>query len=364
MSDIVVDAAPRPVSSPATREDFSFNGSAGEYFGIWIVNILLTILTLGIYSAWAKVRRQRYFYGNTVLASATFDYHATPKQILFGRLIVVFMLILYNVLTTFAPLAGAAIGLAFVLALPWFIMRGLRFSARVTSYRNVRFNFDGGYGGALLAYVVGPIAAFVSLGILAPLASSWMWRYMLGNVRYGDRPVRCEPALRKLYGQWWLPALLFALGLVLLVVAVILFAFVGWLASADAEFTAGTVGGLFVSLLPTIVILALVLTVRLVYQAGIRNVAFNATVIDDRHRLVSSIHRGRFTWISISNLLATIATLGLARPWAAVRMAKYLATVTALDASGSLEDYSSTLVDTGSAVGSEYMDIEGFDFGF
>lgn len=301
------------------------------------------------------MRRQRYFYGNTVLAGATFDYHASPKQILFGRFIVVFLLILYNVLLIFSPLAGAALGLAFVFAMPWFVMRGLRFSARVTSYRNVRFDFRGGYGGALLAYIVGPILAFVSLGILAPLASSWMWRYMLGNVRYGDRPVLCEPALGKLYGQWWLPALLFGLGAIIAIALVVILSMTA--AQHDRYFSAGS------SLIPTFVVLLFPLA-RLVYRAGIRNVVFNNTVIDDRHRLVSSIHRGRFTWISISNLLATIITLGLARPWAAVRMAQYLATATALDANGSLEDYSSALSNAGSAVGSEYMDIEGFDFGF
>ena len=44
---------------------FQFDGKATEYFGIWIVNILLTIITIGIYTAWAKVRTNRYFYGKT-----------------------------------------------------------------------------------------------------------------------------------------------------------------------------------------------------------------------------------------------------------------------------------------------------------
>ncbi|WP_373776122.1 DUF898 family protein, partial [Neisseria dentiae] len=39
---------------------FEFHGNAGEYFNIWIVNIFLTIITLGIYGPWAKVRRLRY----------------------------------------------------------------------------------------------------------------------------------------------------------------------------------------------------------------------------------------------------------------------------------------------------------------
>ena len=57
---------------------FAFNGSGKEYFGIWIVNILLSIITIGIYSAWAKVRNKRYFNGHTELDGHRFDYHASP----------------------------------------------------------------------------------------------------------------------------------------------------------------------------------------------------------------------------------------------------------------------------------------------
>jgi uncharacterized membrane protein YjgN (DUF898 family) len=57
-----------------------FTGQAGEYFRIWIVNVCLSIVTLGIYSAWAKVRRKRYFYGNTLLKDAAFEYLADRKQ--------------------------------------------------------------------------------------------------------------------------------------------------------------------------------------------------------------------------------------------------------------------------------------------
>ena len=62
-----------------------FEGDSLEYFRIWIVNIFLTIVTLGIYSAWAKVRTLRYFYGNTWLDNNSFSYLANPLQILKGR---------------------------------------------------------------------------------------------------------------------------------------------------------------------------------------------------------------------------------------------------------------------------------------
>ena len=63
------------------------HGRGGEYFGIWAINLLLSIATLGIYSAWAKVRRLRYFYGNTVVDGHALDYHANPIAILKGRLV-------------------------------------------------------------------------------------------------------------------------------------------------------------------------------------------------------------------------------------------------------------------------------------
>jgi uncharacterized membrane protein YjgN (DUF898 family) len=358
-----------PPSTRASVEPFVFTGRTSEYFGIWIVNVLLTIVTFGIYSAWAKVRRLRYFYGNTQLAGSSFDYHARPMQILIGRIIVLVVLLAYNVILNVAPPAGIVLVPLFVLALPWFVMRGLRFNARVTSFRNVRFDFHGGYWGALRAYVLGGVVTWLSLGILAPFASRWMWRYMLANTTYGGRPVASDPAIRKLYGQWLLPAV------ILLATIVVLGASALALGSAlYALFEDVTGGGndadavvmaileiLTTSLLPFIVILAIV---TLIYRAGTRNVALNATVVDGRHRFRSAIHRGRFTWITVTNLVATVLSLGLARPWAAIRMARFLAAATALEVSGSLDDYLGEFRDTGSAVGAEYMDVEGFDFGF
>ena len=201
---------------PAASQDFhrlSFTGSGKEYFGIWIVNILLTILTLGIYSAWAKVRRNRYFYGNTVLLGRAFEYHAKGKQIFIGRLIVFAYLIVYNILLTRAPFVGIAHRRRhFPLAFPGSIMRGLRFSARVTSYRNIRFDFAGRVGGAFVAFMAGPALAFLSLGILAPLASRWMYRYIGNNLRYGGRAFATDPKLGPIYQTWFFSALIVVLG--------------------------------------------------------------------------------------------------------------------------------------------------------
>ena len=64
-----------------------FTGQGSEYFRIWVVNLLLTLVTLGVYSAWAKVRTARYFRNNTRLDGHVFDYHGNPAAILRGRII-------------------------------------------------------------------------------------------------------------------------------------------------------------------------------------------------------------------------------------------------------------------------------------
>jgi len=368
MADSAIWAAAAPATGGVRREAFRFTGTTREYFGIWIVNVLLTILTLGIYSAWAKVRRQRYFYGNTWLAGASFDYHARPMQILIGRIIVLVLLGVYNVTLQIMPAVGALIALALVFCVPWLIMRGLRFGARVTSYRNIRFDFSGTYWGAFQAYILGAMLVYMTAGVLAPLASKWMWRYSLDNLIYGDRPATCDPRLDKLFGQWWMPALVLVGG-ALTLVAIGIGAFVAFSDSMATLFSSeeGTVPpyiivvALYFGFVPFIILYAIAGTL---YAAGTRNVAFNETIIDGRHMLASWIGRWRYAWISISNIVATIFTLGLARPWAAIRMAKYLALVTALDATGSLEEYFGAVRTEGSAIGAEFMDVEGFDVGF
>ena len=130
----------------ALRETpIEFTGSGREYFGIWIVNILLTILTLGIYSAWAKVRRRKYFYNNTLLDSSPFDYLARPVAILKGWLIAAAILIAYKLTSDIYPAVSLLILLFIILITPWVVVRSMRFNLVNTSYRNVRFNFQKNY---------------------------------------------------------------------------------------------------------------------------------------------------------------------------------------------------------------------------
>ena len=353
---------------PASREfhRLSFTGSAGEYFGIWIVNILLTIITLGIYSAWAKVRRNRYFYGNTVLLGRAFDYHAKGMQIFIGRLIVFGYLVVYNILLAVFPVAGIILAVVVLFFVPWLIMRGLRFGARVTSYRNIRFDFVGRMGGAFVAFMAGPVIAVLSLGILVPLASRWMYRYIGNNLRYGGRSFATDPRLGEIYKTWLFSALIVILGLLIIGAVVIanlslLVALIDGTTTVAPELQASL---FFLGVIGYIAVFLSFGIAALFYRAGVRNIAWSATVFDDRHALRSDLPRLGYVWVAISNVVVTIVTLGLMRPWAAVRMARYVNVHTAVRFDGDVGEIFASVEQEGSAVGAEFMDFEGFDFGF
>src|SRR5690606_4063849 len=101
--DRVAPAAPKDELHPVT-----FTGSGGAYFKIWIVNVSLTILTLGIFSAWAKVRRLQYFHRHPHLAGASFDFHGEPIAILKGRIVGGALFLLYTLGGAINPLLTVA----------------------------------------------------------------------------------------------------------------------------------------------------------------------------------------------------------------------------------------------------------------
>lgn len=162
-----------------------FTGKASEYFGIWIVNLLLSLLTLGIYSAWAKVRRKKYFYHHTQIDQVGFDYHAKPVSILKGRLIAFALFLAYafgGELNLFIPMIAVAI---FVLALPWLVVRASIFNARNSSHRGLRFDFVGKVGKAAKIYLLLPVLAVLSLYLAWPYVDHQRNQFLVSNHRFG-----------------------------------------------------------------------------------------------------------------------------------------------------------------------------------
>lgn len=345
-----------------------FKGNAKEYFGIWIVNIFLTIVTLGIYSAWAKVRTQRYFYGNTFIDGHSFEYHATPKQILIGRLIVLVGFIIYAVLTNVNAILAVVLPITLYFILPFLIVSSLRFNARVSSYRNIHFNFDGSKGRAFVVYFLYPILAAFTLFTTYPLAERAQKEFYVENHLFGGKRFFLSASTREYYR-----AFLLTFG-ILLVVLIFLFglsalSYFGSELHALSQNLEGqnlenqNINGIIGLFVLYIVFFLFFIAIPMAYRAMLRNLIYNNTLLDGKHRFISTVSVKRYLWIAITNAIVTILTLGLMRPWAAIRMAHYVASATQVIMVGNLASYTTELEKEGSALGSEYTDIDGIDVG-
>ena len=202
-----MDITNQPVLSKKTTPVI-FQGKTSEYFGIWIVNLLLSLITLGIYSAWAKVRRKKYFYNNTLIDNVGFDYHAKPISILKGRLIAVAFFIAYGMSASIHPFLPAVFLGIFFIVLPWLVVRGSIFSARNTSHRGLRFDFIGTIGQAAKVFIGLPLLFIPTLGLIFPYVAHQKSQFLVNNHRFGLSQFDMQPVVKKYYKVYFIVMIL------------------------------------------------------------------------------------------------------------------------------------------------------------
>ncbi len=313
-------ASKEPSNTPKTQLDFIFYGRGSEFFGVWIVNVLLTVLTLGIYSAWAKVRTNRYFYSNTQLGEFRFSYLAEPMQILKGRIIAILVFGLFYLASSLSPIVNliGAIGLVFLM--PFLICSSLRFDMRMSSYRNVKFDFKGKYWDAFINFILLPIGSVFTLYLALPWALKRMDSFLIGNSYYGEKQFKPELST----GSYYLAAL------ATIIITLILFAiFAVVLAAtgsdifniAQAEGAQPEMSFAFIYII--LLYILLISFVSAFYQAYIRNHIFKHTELEDVAEFDSQFDFVSLAWLQVSNLLLIVVTLGFAYPFTKVRLANY-----------------------------------------
>lgn len=159
-----------PHADPTHRLSIEFTGSGSEYFRIWIVNLLLLMVTFGIYYPWAKVRRLRYFYGNTVVGGEPLGFHADPTKLLKGYLLVGLLFMLYSAAGKFSATAGFIAFLIVAALWPALLKSAMQFRMANTSWRGLRFRFKGSLGDAYRAVLPLFVPSLVILAALTQVA--------------------------------------------------------------------------------------------------------------------------------------------------------------------------------------------------
>ncbi|WP_178114692.1 YjgN family protein [Pseudomonas saliphila] len=341
-SDAPVNPQP-PISelkpaTPRRSEPVVFTGRGGEFFGIWIVNLLLMVVTLGFYAPWAKVRTLQYFYGHTQIDGSSFQYLADPWVIFRGRLIALVAVIVWIVVSKLLPIGSLVLLLLFIPALPWVVMRSLQFHAVNSAYRNIRFDFKGSYGGACMAILLWPLVAVLTLLLAAPYSLFKSHSYVVNNSLFGTMPFRLKLQAADYY-VFFLRVIAVGIGCVILAVVL------GKLVHPALVFPVGVIG---------------YLALFGYFMAGLTNLVMNATLLG-MHGFESQLGKRRMVWIFLSNSLLIMLTLGFFTPWAKVRMAAYRASCTSVEIQGDLDGFIAGEARRSSAIGQEIG--EAFDVG-
>ncbi|MEN8800975.1 MAG: YjgN family protein [Thiogranum sp.] len=343
---------------------FKFHGKSGEYFRIWIVNVVLSILTLGIYSAWAKVRNKRYFYSNTELDGSTFEYLANPVAILKGRLLALGVFAVYSVTVWFIPLSEPVFVLAFIAALPWLIVRAMTFNARNSAFRNIRFDFNSNYLEAAKVFIGIPLLVMLTLGLAYPYFAYRYRDFLINNSGFGTTGFDFDGQAKQFYliylkafGALLLLGLLVAVALPALIPDV---QSAGQLPNQELQVQGPQ---LFLMMLPFLVIFPVYMLIGTYIHTATLNTAFNHAYTTGQ-RFSCKLKVGRMFWIYLSNFVGVLLSLGLLIPWAKIRIARYRLENLALQTEDDLDGIIAGEQQRVKATGEELAEVLDIDLGF
>ena len=328
-----------------------FTGSGSEYFRIWIVNLLLMFVTLGIYYPWAKVRRLRYFHANTLVGGEPLGFHADPKKMLKGYFLVGVLFALYSAAGSFSALAGF-LAFAIVAAIwPALLKSSMQFRLANTSWRGLRFHFKGSVKGAyaavmplfvpslvILAAVVGidnpdkpPVWYFTTLGVVV-LVTLVVLPWLLWNLKQYQHNHYALASLQTTFkatlGSFY--TLFFkTLGVVLLPVGlVVALAFIAVFLgktnlSADVSSKAIMNPAIFIILMMAgFAAVATTLVIAKPYAtARLQNLVWTRTG-NASLRFVSDLRFKSLLWLTVKNWFFVVLTFGFYWPFAAIAVAR------------------------------------------
>ena len=249
---------------------------------------MLTIVTLGIYSFWAKTKVRRFHYSHTDLGGERFAYHGTGGELFSGYLKAMLVVgVLAIVLALVTALAGgtpatpslpevAAI-VVFYLVIFLLITAAIngarRYRLSRSSWRGIRFSFHGEAGNFVALMVKGTLLSIVTLGFYIPFFQNQRRAFFVNNSRFGSEQFTYRAEAGELFGAY--------VKAVLLTIPTLALCWI-WYSAFKARFF------------------------------------WRHTAVSTA-RFRSSVSGGELFALSITNVFLVLFTLGLGAPWAITR---------------------------------------------
>lgn len=383
-----------------------FSGTGGEYFRVWIVNVLLSIVTLGLYTPWARRRTARWFYDHTLVADSPLEFTAPLRKMVFSFILFALLYIAYQIaaetgqetMVLFFIVAAAALA-------PYIWGSAMRFRLASTRWRGLQLHFAAGWKDVYLAswpiFVMAALWIAISFGLemLAadagappvrkprgvqfPVVSAPMWGLIaLGVVVSLLCIIRVEFNYKSLlvlragigrqHGRWkpvysdFVRIWAATVAVLLAGIALILALGAGALYTLQTLFSNARGPAMFVLILVTVlaVFLGLILVsapARAYREARMFKLIWSNVGLSQIARFKCDLKHWPFVRLRLKNLLLTLLTLGFYRPFARVSEYRMKADSVTLHVKGGLDQLVGELVQQQEGLGDALADAAGLD---
>ena len=409
-------AAPASAFAPQgiDAHPLEFTGSGGEYFRVWIVNVLLTILTLGIYTPWARRRTAQYFYGHTLVAGSPLEFTAQQSRMVKGFIILVMLTIAYQIaVNTGQDTAVGVFLLVGALLSPFIWGSAMRFRLGSTRWRGLRLQFTASWrevykaswpvfaialvwfgvffgiqylapesadalrelaadesGDADLPTMAAGIWGLIALGLLLSITCVIRLEFnykslLVLRTQVGSETGRWKPVYMDFVKIWLATVAVF-----ILLVAVISAAMFGLVSAAITLVMRGDTSGpwmvilMAVSLFGGIFFLFMASAPARAYrEARMFQLMWDNIGLSQVARFKCELRTGSFMLLRIKNLFMTLLTLGLYRPFARVNEYRMKAESVTLHVKGGVDQVTSAMVrqQKEGGIGDALADAAGLD---
>jgi len=342
------EASTGPIVSLTPRQA-AFHGNGGALFGISLKNVLLTLLTVGIYYFWGKNRTRTYLVGQCEFEGDRFAWYGTGKELFLGTLkllviaapvaIVLFLVPLYWKHPAADALANLVVLAVYVFVGPLAAVGARRYRMSRLSWRGIRFSFRGRVRDLLKLYLRGSIFTALTLGLYYPFFQTNIRKFVSEQSYFGTTRFAFDGKGRDLFGRFLLAAVV-AVGALGIAGYTLARTMPGLSLFAEEDVT-GTAAQVLQMIAPLLVAGVVAALAWLSFMAYRHRYYWNHTSFGTA-RFRSTMTAGKLLAQSVTNLLLLVVTLGLAFPWVIVRNAKFalanVGLVGSLDLAGILQE--------------------------
>ncbi|MCG2612281.1 DUF898 domain-containing protein [Flavobacterium sp. SM15] len=304
----------------------NFQGKGTDFFGIIVVNWILTMLTLGLYYPWAKAKVLQYIYGATELNNDRFTFHGTGKEMFKGfiKAILIFAA-MYGVLFLFIwlnmPFVGIFLFYVLIISIiPIAIHGSYRYRMSRTSWRGIRFGYRGDRNKFIKLFFKNIFLTIITLGIYGAWATVNIRTYVLSHIRMGSIKFKYK--------------------------------------ADGADFFLLNLKGYFLTLI-TLGIYSFWWQ-KEIFEFYVNNLYMEKD--EQRIRMKSTASGGDFFALIVVNLLLLVFTLGLGYAWVAMRTFNFIAQNITLEGNIDLDLIAQTEEEFKDATGEDINDMLDIDF--